>query len=244
MKRLLTFSLIVIFLVIGCSSVTKKGEEPKATDKTKVSVQRDNLKDDKAIVPEWLYDAIKNKFQQPDLVKKDEITFFQVRMKQTHEPQIVAYLTLDRLNGVFVIFEKQGQEYKEVYEKREPVYETMVFGREIGQIVAFTSGLGGTGMQENNFHVVKFTSKGYKEVWKGIAEAYNFGGPFPWSRILGSINLDIGNKELVYGEIKRTYNKTDFDEEKPDKVETKVRVYKYNEKTDKFLEVQNGNIPE
>lgn len=45
----------------------------------------------------------------------------------------------------------------------------------------------------------------------------------------------MGNDELVYGEIKKTYNKIDFDEEKPDKLESKVRVYKYDEKTEKFL---------
>lgn len=53
------------------------------------------------------------------LANKDEITLFQVRMKEDNEPQIVAYLTLDRLNGVFVIFEKREKGYKEVYEKRE-----------------------------------------------------------------------------------------------------------------------------
>jgi hypothetical protein len=234
LKKSVAVCLLVLFLVVGCAEGFQKEQGFNGKEKPIGSSQKDTLGDSGTLVPDWLYEAMKGKFQQPESVNKNEITLFQVRMRADNEPQIAAYLTLDRLNGTFVIFEKQENGYKEVYETREPVHAVQVYGGGNAQLVGYTSGLGGTGYQENVYHLLKFTSKGYQEVWQGTAEQY-ICGPLPMDKTLGSVNVDMDKSELVYGEIRRIYNDTDFIGKEPSKVETKLEVLRYNENEGKFL---------
>jgi len=219
-------SFVVVLFITGCSNaaVISSKENLKDSSNTVATESRNS-------VPSWLYEFFKAKFKEPDLVKPENITFLHVRMNSNEPPQIAAYLTIDRLNGVFALFELQGDKYKEVYVKEKPIYGLQVLGNSNKQYVAFIAGLGGTGYQDNSFYLLGYTSKGYKEVWKGIAERYTF-GPKQNYIIIGAINFHIPNEQLIYSQFKRTYKsspQSQFDINKPDKTEKSIKVLKYDE---------------
>lgn len=217
-KRVFAITLSVI-LLIGCSS----------------GLKRDSLETaDNAVSPNWLLKAVKAEFKSSSLVDPKDITFVQVRMRDIPKPQILAYITMDRLNGLIILFEDTGDGYKAVYKRNEPVYGVQVFGSGSNQVVAFTAGHGGTGIQENFFYVLGYSTEIYKELWKGAAERYTFTGALPYSYTLGAINLDMTNQSLIYTQYIRTYNKPQFDINTPDLAETKTFYFIYDADTGEY----------
>lgn len=217
-KKLLTLAFAIFFLV-GCTAV--------ANEATKDNINSQS-------VPDWLVSAMKAEFLNPDLVKPNDITLAQVRLKETNEPQILAYLTIDRLNGVIMLFEDKGEGYKTVYKRNEPVYGIQIYGAGNGQLVSFITGFGGTGFQENNFYLIGYNSDSYKELWKDIAEKYNFGGPLPYSHTQGAINFDLANEMMIYTQQVRTYDKLEYNEDAPDKIENITSYFKFDHESGKL----------
>ena len=227
MMRILLGTLIVaILLLTGCNNGNTTAGQTSAY-----------------IVPDWLYQSLLAKFEnmesaeRSELIKKEDIKFAKVNMKDSTKPQIAAYITISRAEGYFVLYEfsEAEEEYKEVYAQHQPVFGLQVYGAWSKQMVAFISGNGGTGYQENYFHLIGSTQKGYKEIWTGLAGKDEF-GQLPHYRTIGSLNIFMANENqlLLYSQIKHRYDQLEEDIRKPDQVEKKVELYLYNPQTEKF----------
>ena len=154
MNRFIAFLLICAFFLVSCTTAPQQQCSAPSVE-TAQSINDANL------IPGWLFEAMQNKFQQPELVEPGEINFLLV---------------------------------------------------------------------------IRYASHDYRKVWTGISEVYNISAIMPWCRTVGIINLDMYNDELVYGEIKRYYDTTDFTAD-PCKVETRVRVFKFDEGDHKYVTV-------
>ena len=233
-KTVLLAIIIVILLLTGCGNDTTKVPEDNKKDVQILNSGAKQFSDD--IVPDWLYLSLQQKFNSGTIsIKQEDITFILVNLKESDKSQVAAFVSIDRLNGYFILYEFREGKYVEVYSKSEPVYSMQVYGGGGGgkQLIAFTSGHGGTGVQENSFHVIGYTNKGYSEIWSGVAEKFMFGVQAPYYRTIGSINLTMDNQTLVYSITEELYNKID----KPDKVEQTVEIYKYDNKQEKFVRI-------
>lgn len=162
-------------------------------------------------VPDWIYEDLKTRFPDPakSMIKKESISFLQVQMRPATmevqpEPELAAYITLDHLNGVFVLYAKQNGEYQAIYEKKEPVYGLQVVGGGAKQLV-LTAGMGGTGIQENKLYIIRHTPMGYKEVWEGIAHYHQAQQTIDVTD--GNVQFD-GDDRLIYFQLKRTLDST------------------------------------
>ncbi|WP_428912314.1 hypothetical protein [Niallia sp. Krafla_26] len=125
---------------------------------------------------------------------------FKLNMKQTPSEQIGAFYNMDNNNGILVLFEKQGNHYQKVYEKDMVVEGIKIIGiLEYNQILVVTGGGGGTGIWETYHYVVRYTPKGYIEVWEGI-HTKRFQNPLTKERIEqhGMLDFDSGGKDLYY----------------------------------------------
>lgn len=230
--RITVLVFLVIIFLISCNNSTAN-YQGLSIDEESTSV---------SIVSDWLYQSLLEKFKNTTfLLEKEHITFAQVNLKQSEMPQIAAYVTIDRLNGYFAIYEYVENEYIEVFSKSEPIYGMQVFGGGKEQLIGFTSGLGGTGVQENNFHLIGYTNNGYSEVWSGIAEKNEFRGEIPYYRTIGSYNLSIDNKGLVYSKTIQTYNNMEIDLNSPDSSQQYYELYTYNEQLGLFVVEKKEN---
>lgn len=225
-KTLLGTAIVAILLLTGCNNGdTTAGQTPAD------------------IVPDWLYQSLPAKFdnmepaERSKLIKKEDIKFAQVNMKDSAKPQIAAYITISRAEGYFVLYEfsEAEEKYKEVYAQHQPVYGLQVYGAWSKQMVAFISGNGGTGYQENYFHLIGSTREGYKEIWTGLAGKDEF-SQLPHYRTIGSLNIFTANEDklLLYSQIKHRYDQLEEDIRKPDQVEKKVELYCYDPQAEKF----------
>lgn len=131
-------------------------------------------------VPEWLFRTLQRQLDNPSVLEPEDISYGYVWLKAGRRPQVVASARIDRLNGVLALFEDTGAGYTEVYTKKEPVYELSVTGHR-RQLVSFVSGLGGTGVQHNFYYLVGYTGSQYAELWRGVAVAFLFTGPLPYT---------------------------------------------------------------
>lgn len=225
-KKLVVLTLLVLLtvsvLATGCSGKDTPADSP--ADKQSPS---------QAIVPDWLQQSLKGYFDGLMILDKDKITMVQVTMKENSEPQIAASYNIDDQKGIFVLYEKQDNAYKEVYSKKEPVYGIQVFGQKQQQ-VAFVSGSGGMGLQENYFHLLAATEGGYKEVWANIAKQNKLSGTFPYFKVIGAINLEPDNNILIYSKYKEVFNDSEKDVIIPDEVAESVEVFHFNQEKEVY----------
>lgn len=220
-KFWLSLLLLTSLLLAGCS-----GQGTPASKERPAGME---------VVPDWLYESVKAKFESSSVsVTKNKITMLRIHLKDSEKPQIAAYLTLDHLTGVFVLYEYQDGSYREVYVKNEPVYGVQVFGGG-QQFLAFISGFGGTGVQENYFHLLGYTNGGYTEVWSDVAEQVKFSGPPPYYRVIGSISLSMDGQALVYSRYKEIFEGSEVDVSRPDRIKQDAELYNYNKEKGKFL---------
>lgn len=237
-KTVLLAITIVIFLLTGCGNDTTKSTEENSKDvqilNSSMNSGAKQFSDD--IVPDWLYQSLQQKFDGATIsIRQKDITFILVNLKESDKSQVAASVSIDRVNGYFILYEFREGKYVEVYSKSDPVYGMQVYGGGGGgkKLIAFTSGHGGTGLQENSFHVIGYTNNGYSEIWSGVAEKFMFGGQGPYYRTIGSINLTMDNQMLVYSITEELYNEID----KPDKVEQTVEIYQYDTEQEKFARI-------
>jgi hypothetical protein len=185
------------------------------------------------VVPDWLAEDVRSRFSDTakHLVKKELITVAQVRMKsRTAEgaspPELAAYLTLDRLNGVFVLYAYEDGGYRPVYTRAEPVYGLQIIGG--GEYLVLTSGYGGTGIQENKLFVIRRTADGYREVWSGIAHKHKAGETV--DVIEGNVQFDLANDTMLYFSLERSMDSAGATLMEKSSYE----LLRYNEKTMRF----------
>lgn len=182
-------------------------------------------------IPDEIYNAIKIKF--PYIESKGQITYMNTRLNPDGEGEIALFSTVDRLNGFFVLFQKENLHYKEVYVKEKPVYSVEVTSFTSPNQIIFSSGMGGTGVQDNKFHIIRYTPKGYSDVWNGIGTSIRFTSA-PYIRIDGCVKTLFGNPdELIYFQLKRTYEYNNNNFTLISKENT-VQNFKYNEQKMKY----------
>jgi len=246
MKNIVFVFLILVFqLSTGCTDRNRAGnlEDENNTHRPVLNsgVNQKEGQISAEVVPDWLYESFLEKFdnlelaERLELIKRDDIRFSQVKMRDSDKPQIAAYLTLSHLEGYFVLFEFSDGKYREVYSQHQPVYGLQVYGGWPSQMLAFISGQGGTGYQENYFHLIAYTKDGYQELWSGLAEKEEF-GQLPHYRTIGGLNVTGVNEDqlLIYSQIKHQYNQEEKDIQTPDKEEKIVELYRYDPQSETF----------
>jgi hypothetical protein len=178
------------------------------------------------LIPDWLFHSIRAKFRYPELIKREDIEMFKINMKRSEsEEQIAAFINVDAVNAVFVIYEKKSNHYQEVY-----VNELFVEGVKVvgvspnNQILVVTGGGGGTGIWQSYHYVVRYTPKGYKEVWKGIATNREH-DPIANYHLQqnGMIGFDAGGSELYYAQMTSAPTRKSI-----------FQLYKYNEQKSEY----------
>lgn len=119
--------------------------------------------------------------------------------------------------------------FRPVYEVNEPVYD--LYFEQNPQILVVATGSGGTGVQENWFHVIKSVDGQFKEVWTGLARSTRFALP-PYSKRLGSIQID--------GEVLRhfVYQEELNGDDQVLSSGVSTITYRWNEATGRFLPVE------
>ena len=179
------------------------------------------------LVPDWLFHSLRKRFRYPDRIKREEITMMKINMKprDSKSEQIAAFINVDMVNAVFVIFEKHGDHYDEVYCKDLFVESVKVIGaQEHDQKIVLTGGGGGTGIWESSHYVIRYTPEGYKDVWEGVATLRVSDKIAPYDiQQNGTIGFDAGGNELYYALIKS--------QPVP---EVSGQIYKYNENRMKY----------
>ncbi len=152
------------------------------------------------LIPDWLFHSIRRKFRYPELVKREEINMFKLNMKPYQSEQIGAFFNMDNNNGILVLYEKNGNYYQPVYEKDMVVEGIKMLGiLGYNQVLVVTGGAGGTGIWQTYHYVVRYTPKGYQEVWHGV-HTYRLSNPLTkeYFQQNGMIDFDRGGKDLYY----------------------------------------------
>ncbi|SOC38675.1 hypothetical protein [Ureibacillus acetophenoni] len=177
------------------------------------------------MVPDWLYHSLRKRFRYPDEIKREEITVMKVNMKPYDSEQIAAFINVDMVNSVFVIFEKHGDHYDEVYCKDSFVESVDIIGAmEKDQKIVLTAGTSGTGYVESYHYVIRYTPEGYQDVWDGLARYFVSHHIAPTDiKQNGTISFDAGGNELYYSLIKTE-----------PKQEVTAQLYKYNKQKHKY----------
>lgn len=177
------------------------------------------------LIPDWLLHSLQARFRYPGLVKPEDITMFTIHMNSSKSEQIAAFVNVDMVNAVFAIFEKQGNRYCEVYCSDIFVEGVKVIGSPpVNQILVITGGGGGTGIWQSYHYVVRYTPRGYQEVWKGVATD-RLSDPITNTQLQqnGTIGFDAGGNELYYAQITTVPT-----------VKSKFEVYRYDEQRMKY----------
>ncbi|MFC5591860.1 hypothetical protein ACFPRA_23555 [Sporosarcina soli] len=150
-----------------------------------------------------------------------------INMKRSKsEEQIAAFINISAVNAMFVIYEKKGDQYQEVYVNEQFVEGVKVVGGSSNnQILVVTGGGGGgTGIWQSDHHVVRYTPQGYKEVWKGIAtNRENLPIANYHLQQNGMIGFDAGGSELYYAQITSVPTSSGL-----------FQLYKYNEQKSEY----------
>ncbi len=229
-KQTWSFFFLIVLLTAGVGLFLYQQLEPSSEAFASESSGRDG---GETIVPDWLVEDLRNRFPEPakSMITKELITALQVNMKPRSpetdsRPEIAAYVTLDRLSGIFVLYENQKGRYQPVYLKTEPVYGLQVVGG--GDFLVLTSGFGGTGIQENKLYVIHRTPEGYKEVWSGLAHSHQARETI--DVVDGNVQFDLSQNQMVYFRLERTLDATGVTLMEKSSYE----LLRYNEKAMRF----------
>ncbi|TRY26991.1 hypothetical protein FOI68_05300 [Brevibacillus sp. LEMMJ03] len=208
---------VIAGMAVGCVQTSGQQAEQQPSD---AAAERSSA------IPEWPFDSFKQKFSQPDLIDKEDVTLVTLRMNRTRKsPEIAAFLTTSHLEGWFVLYAEENGVYKEVYAKQEPVYGVQVHGAG-DQMISFLSGVGGSGVQKNNFHLLSYTQQGYKEVWSGLAYDLLANGPPPFHQTIGTIYTEDNTRKLYYQQTTYIFNE---DISRISSTKQLTHVYHYDE---------------
>ncbi len=208
---------VIAVMAVGCEQSFRQQAEQHPSD---AAVERSSA------IPEWPFDSFKQKFSQPDLIDKEDVTLVTLRMNRTRKsPEIAAFLTTSHLEGWFVLYAEENGVYKEVYGKQEPVYGVQVHGAG-DQMISFLSGVGGSGVQKNNYHLLSYTQQGYKEVWSGLAYDMLANGPPPFHTMIGKFFIEDHTGKLYYQQTTYIYNE---DISRISSTKQLTHVYHYDE---------------
>lgn len=134
----------------------------------------------------WLKESFYKQFpNQRDAVDR-ELQVLRINLDNDADSEYLAWLSLDRINGLGILFDRQGSAYKAVYQIKDPIYQ--VSFDQPSRSVIISAGNGGTGVQHNWFHVIQKVGGNYQEVWSGIEKSVMFGVP-PFTERLGTISI-------------------------------------------------------
>ena len=186
-------------------------------------------------VPEWLFRTLQRQLDNPSVLEPEDISYGYVWLKAGRRPQVVASARIDRLNGVLALFEDTGAGYTEVYTKKEPVYELSVTGHR-RQLVSFVSGLGGTGVQHNFYYLVGYTGSQYAELWRGVAVAFLFTGPLPYTYTTRALRFDPGQSNFVYTKTTLRYNQYEFEPNMPSSQAVETWLFRLDPETNRIAD--------
>lgn len=182
-------------------------------------------------VPDWVWEEFRAEFGKAG-VKRENIGVLVINMTGGEQPQVAAWTTLGRMEGLFVLYEYRNGTYVKVYEKRSAVWNVGDYGREL--VLTFSAG-SGTGYQKNTIHVLRHTPKGFKVVWNGDGSYYNsMGGGadpsmgFDASVVTNGVWLHHTRNVRAFGGFDELKKKR---AERPFVEKSVTDVYKYNEKT-------------
>lgn len=178
---------------------------------------------DALTIPGWLVETLQGKVDRPDLISAENISISYVNMNLSYYPHLVVYADSGYSNSIFFIFEWQGNKYVPVFERK-----WCIRGIEIKypHIILTVHESSGTGFAAYNYHVLRFTQDGYRQVWEGMASYYEM---FP-----RATNFDITASlafpqvdELMYFRVKRKFK--GMDETNIIRKRNLFKVYRYNE---------------
>lgn len=239
--RIMTIGLLALLMAIsGCSlPSTYEGfiETPQGENQQPIDNQQPTVEETSSIVPNWLLEDIQARFNETvqEYITKEKITVLQINMDRSEHPHLAAYISLDRLNGWFVLYAQENGVYQEVYALNEPIYGVHIHG--FGEMLAIISGFGGSGIQENDYRLIRKTPSGYQEVWSGISRHYLANGPTPYPFHYGSFTID-HNDQLIYTKTSYIFIEHEFDFNYPDETLTIVERYEYNDELEKYIIIE------
>jgi len=192
--------LCLSVLLAGCSSTTPSDEatapEPPAGSPSGVQ-NLEPAPDSPEPPPDlgWLYQEFYERFP---LKFKEEIRtrlhVLQVDLDNDLECEILAWMVLDAINGYAVLYDRDGEEYRAVFEYDRPLHQ-VAFGDYPNALFISTMGQHGTGLQVNWFSLWAGADGSVREVWTGV-ERTNMHGRSPYvSRYCGVSLAGLGSCE-------------------------------------------------
>ncbi len=134
----------------------------------------------------WLRESFYQRFPNQREAVDNGLQVLRVNLDEDADSEYFAWLSLDRLNGMGILFDRQGSAYRSVYEINEPVYQVS-FDQPTRSIIV-SAGNGGTGIQHNWFHVIQKVEGNYREVWAGIEKSVMYGVP-PFTQRYGTVAI-------------------------------------------------------
>ncbi len=134
----------------------------------------------------WMREPFYKQFPNHRDAVNQELQVLRVNLDEDSDSEYFAWLSLDRLNGLGILFDRQGSAYQAVYEIKQPVYQ--VSFDQPSRSVILSAGNGGTGIQHNWFHVLQKVGGNYREVWTGIEQSLMFGAP-PFTQRYGTVAI-------------------------------------------------------
>ncbi|MCX7749354.1 MAG: hypothetical protein N2645_21050 [Clostridia bacterium] len=185
--------------------------------------QATNLPD--GTLPEWVYKSIYSKLDNPGLLDKKNITMQKCFNPITERSQIIAYANANRNDGAIIIFEDFDGKYKEVFsEKLRLILSVQTHHPDIIMVCMDESG---TGTATVNFHIIRYTKNGYRNVWQGLADYFD-NNYSPQLRFEVTAGISFSNTgELIHSIFKKLYKEGNATN--PVSIEKLFDIYVYND---------------
>ncbi|WP_411680094.1 hypothetical protein [Clostridium thailandense] len=183
-------------------------------------------------IPEWIYISLKSKFPQySELIKSENITIMKMNLKHTREFQLAVILNLQGLTGIFILYDNVNGTYEQVYEKRGLITAIQI-NWDTNLIITIRLG-GGTGYWLDQYYAIRFTSKGWKEVWSDYAQYVKVLPEIESGvQIIGTVSFDTPD-HLAYSILKRT-NFTG-PSQVPVNTQCSFKFYRFNYASNSFM---------
>jgi hypothetical protein len=174
-------------------------------------------------IPDWAYQAIRAKLENPDTLRKEDITVIYNFEPYLENMQILAYASPSKYDGAFIIFEKVNGNCEEVYSLK--THQIGPVQTNYSDIILTVLEEGSTGFATLRYYIIKHTPVGYQQVWEGLANHYDINGPIKID-VTGSVTINF-NSELIHSVLERRYQGND-----PNRTisyRKYANVYKYDE---------------